>query len=191
MPMKIKLTRTLLLKAFLAQVVLFITLALAIAWWRGWLKDLGLNLQNPTFGVAAGLIVGAAMGAASIACDEVGLKNPLADEISRTLTLSDILFVNLVLIAPSEEIFFRGLLIPRIGLAPSAITFGLAHVVGYRALSEVVVATVFGLALGWLFLSSGSLLGPWLAHALANVVAMEHIHRRAGKGPKRSSARAG
>lgn len=189
--MKIKLTRTLLLKAFLAQAAFFIALALAIAWWRGWLKDLGLNLQNPTFGVAAGLIAGAAMGTASIACDEVGLKNPLADEISRTLTLSDILFVNLVLIVPSEEIFFRGLLIPRIGLVPSAIAFGLAHVVGYRALSEVVVATVFGLVLGWLFLSTGSLLGPWLAHALANVVAMEHIHRRAGKSPRRSSTRAG
>ncbi|MCS7131273.1 MAG: CPBP family intramembrane metalloprotease [Hadesarchaea archaeon] len=169
--------RALLLKAFTAQAILFTAFSLGIAWWRGWVEDLGLNFGGYR-SLLAGLAAGAMMGATSVACDRFGLKSRTTEEISLALGPGDILFVNLALIAPSEEILFRGLLVPRIGLIPSSIAFGLAHVIGYRAWGEVVVATSFGLLLGWLFLHTGSLFGPWLAHALANIISMNYIRRR-------------
>lgn len=175
--LRIKVQRTVLLKAFVVQAMLFTALSLGIAWWRGWVEDLGLSFRGHT-SLLAGLAAGTLMGAISIACDRIGLKSRTAEEISLALSPSDILLVNFMLIAPSEEILFRGLLVPRIGLIPSSIAFGLVHVIGHRAWGEVVVATLFGLLLGWIFLRTGSLLGPWVAHALSNIISMNYLHRR-------------
>jgi membrane protease YdiL (CAAX protease family) len=174
--------RAMLFKAFVVQAILLTAFSLGIAWWRGWIEDLGLSFRGHT-PLLIGLAAGAAMGATSIACDRLGLKSRITEEISLALSGGDILFVNLVLIAPSEEILFRGLLVPRMGLIPSSIAFGLLHFVGYRAWGEVVVATLFGLLLGWIFLHTGSLCGPWVAHALSNIISMNYIRRRRSRSP--------
>ncbi|MEM2908429.1 MAG: CPBP family intramembrane glutamic endopeptidase [Candidatus Hadarchaeales archaeon] len=180
--LRVKVQRTSLLKAFVAQAMLFTAFSLGVAWWRGWIEDLGLSFRGYA-SLVAGLAAGAAMGTISIACDIMGLKSRAAEEISLALSPIDILLVNFMLIAPSEEILFRGLLVPRLGLIPSSIAFGLVHVVGYRAWGEVVVATLFGLLLGWIFLRTGSLLGPWVAHALSNIISMNYLHRRKSRFP--------
>ena len=74
-----------------------------------------------------------------------------------------------VLSALGEELLFRGLIAPWLGLIPQALIFGLAHQI--RGASRWVWAgwaTAVGLALGAVFQLSGSLLGPLLAHALIN-----------------------
>ncbi len=74
-----------------------------------------------------------------------------------------------VLSAAGEELLFRGLLQPWMGLWPQALLFGLAHQMpGPSRWIWVSWALLVGLALGALFEVTGSLLGPLVAHALVN-----------------------
>lgn len=72
--------------------------------------------------------------------------------------------------AVAEELVFRGLLLPWVGLWPQAVLFGLAHaqLSGPSRWVWVAWASVVGLALGAMFMLTGSLLGPMLAHGLIN-----------------------
>lgn len=68
-----------------------------------------------------------------------------------------------------EELLFRGLLVPVIGLFLSALLFGGLHQMkGPSRWAWVGWATVVGLLFGVVFVSTGSLLGPIAAHALIN-----------------------
>jgi len=79
------------------------------------------------------------------------------------------LLVLAVFSAAGEELMFRGLLQPWIGLWPQAILFGLAHQLpGASRWVWAIWAFLVGLALGALFELSGSLLGPVVAHAVVN-----------------------
>jgi uncharacterized protein len=81
----------------------------------------------------------------------------------------------------SEEVAYRGALGklaadavgPRWGNLLQATAFGLSHVADARGAGEPVVGTVLvtgaaGWAFGWLYLRSGSLLAPMLAHLASN-----------------------
>jgi membrane protease YdiL (CAAX protease family) len=73
--------------------------------------------------------------------------------------------------AVGEELLFRGLLAPWIGLVPQAIIFGFLHQTGGRSRWVWMCwAFVMGLVLGGIFQLSGSLVGPVLSHALINAV---------------------
>ncbi len=82
-----------------------------------------------------------------------------------------------VLAGVGEEALFRGVLqtwlVQHVGIYPgwilASIAFGLAHFVN-RAYA--IVATLIGLYLGWLYLVSGNLLLPVIAHALYDFVAL-------------------
>ncbi len=81
----------------------------------------------------------------------------------------------------AEEVFFRGALLPCIGLAPSALLFGLLHFAGdRRLLGWALFATAAGLLLGGLFLWTGGLLAPILAHALINGIQLWRLARERG-----------
>jgi membrane protease YdiL (CAAX protease family) len=85
-----------------------------------------------------------------------------------TMTPFDVLLLAL-LSAFGEEMLFRGLLQPYIGVLPQALIFGAAHQMrGPSRWVWVVWATMVGLALGAMFQFTGSLLGPLAAHALVN-----------------------
>jgi uncharacterized protein len=74
-----------------------------------------------------------------------------------------------LLSAAGEELLFRGLLQPWMGLVPQALLFGLVHQMpGPSRWIWVTWAMLVGLALGALFELTGSLLGPLVAHALVN-----------------------
>jgi membrane protease YdiL (CAAX protease family) len=76
-----------------------------------------------------------------------------------------------VLSSLGEELLFRGLLMPSLGLVPQAVLFGVVHqVAGPSRWVWVGWATVVGLALGAIFQLTGSLAGPIVAHALVNGV---------------------
>ena len=75
-----------------------------------------------------------------------------------------------------EELLFRGLLLPWIGVVPAAILFGLAHQMkGPSRWVWVGWATVIGLGLGSIFALTGSLVGPLLAHAVVNGVNLVYL----------------
>jgi membrane protease YdiL (CAAX protease family) len=78
--------------------------------------------------------------------------------------------------ALGEELLFRGLLEPWVGLLPQAIVFGFLHQVGGPSRWVWMGwATVMGFTLGAMFHCTGSLVGPVLAHALINAVNLSHL----------------
>jgi membrane protease YdiL (CAAX protease family) len=78
--------------------------------------------------------------------------------------------------ALGEELLFRGLLMPAIGLLPQALVFGVVHQLpGGSRWVWVGWASVVGLALGATFQLTGSLVGPIVAHALVNGVNLAYL----------------
>lgn len=75
----------------------------------------------------------------------------------------------------SEELLFRGVMLPALGLDFSAVifssvVFGVLHLSNPNQWPYVVWATVVGLALGYSALVSGNLFVPIVAHVLTNLV---------------------
>jgi membrane protease YdiL (CAAX protease family) len=76
----------------------------------------------------------------------------------------------------SEELLFRGVMLPAFGLnwfavIVSSCIFGALHLSGLQQWPYVVWATVVGLALGYSALVTGNLLVPIVAHIITNLVA--------------------
>lgn len=87
--------------------------------------------------------------------------------------------------AASEELFFRGLLATTFGLVLSSLAFGLLHQMRGRVRWVWAGwATVMGLLFGALFLATGSLLGPLLAHAAINIANLRFIRDTDVEAPK-------
>ena len=81
-----------------------------------------------------------------------------------------------VLSSLGEELLFRGLLQPGVGLVAQALLFGAAHQMpGPSRWVWVAWATVTGLLLGAMFQLTGSLLGPICAHALVNGINLSYL----------------
>lgn len=79
------------------------------------------------------------------------------------------LFVVAAASSAGEELLFRGLLVPAIGVVASSIVFGGLHQVrGPARWGWMGWATVMGLLFGTLFAATGSLAGPFVAHAAIN-----------------------
>jgi hypothetical protein len=81
--------------------------------------------------------------------------------------------------AVAEEVFFRGLLLPFIGLIPSSLIFGSLH---YAPRSRgmwmwVPLAVLMGVFFGLLFQTLGTLLGPMVAHFVINYRNLHFINR--------------
>jgi uncharacterized protein len=71
----------------------------------------------------------------------------------------------------AEELFFRGLLVPVLGVVLPALAFGALHRLrGPSGRVWSVWAAVMGLLFGGLFVLTGSLVGPIAAHVLINVL---------------------
>ena len=83
----------------------------------------------------------------------------------------------------NEEIFFRGLLFPRIGLILSSVAFGLLHFPGKKYWIYAVWATCSAALFAYLFFLSNSLWLPITAHATNNLIGMVLLTRMA-KGKK-------
>jgi membrane protease YdiL (CAAX protease family) len=79
--------------------------------------------------------------------------------------------------AMAEELVFRGLLLPWLGVLPQALIFGVVHaqLSGPSRWVWVAWASLVGLALGAMFALTGSLLGPMLSHALINGVNLAYL----------------
>jgi hypothetical protein len=76
----------------------------------------------------------------------------------------------------SEELLFRGVMLPAIGLNAtgvifSSLCFGILHLSGLQQWPYVVWATCIGLVLGMSALVSGNLLVPIVAHIITNLLA--------------------
>ena len=75
----------------------------------------------------------------------------------------------------SEELLFRGVMLPALGLnlaavAFSSLLFGVLHLSGAGQWPYVVWATIIGFALGYCALITGNLFVPVVAHIITNLV---------------------
>jgi membrane protease YdiL (CAAX protease family) len=71
--------------------------------------------------------------------------------------------------AVGEELLFRGLLVPLVGVVASSAAFGLLHQIRGRARwGWMGWAALMGLLFGEIFAMTGSLVGPLIAHAAIN-----------------------
>lgn len=87
--------------------------------------------------------------------------------------------------AVGEELFFRGLLTPAIGVVLSSLAFGALHQLrGTAGWVWAGWATLMGLVFGSLFLATGSLVGPIVAHAAINVANLRFLRDTEVDPPK-------
>ena len=95
--------------------------------------------------------------------------------VARDLTIGQILLVA-GLSSLGEELLFRGLLVPTVGVLVAAALFGLAHQIkGPSRWVWASSATAVGALLGAIFALTGSLVGPLLAHAIINAVNLTYL----------------
>ena len=78
--------------------------------------------------------------------------------------------------AVAEELFFRAALLPLCGILLSSLLFGLLHVSPRETfLGWVLWATIMGVVFGGLYVASGTLLAPIIAHAAINFENMQYL----------------
>lgn len=77
-----------------------------------------------------------------------------------------------------EEVLFRGALLPWIGLWASTLVFALLHIgPGVRYLPWTALAFVIGLVFGAMYMWTGDLGGPIVAHFVINFLNLGYIRR--------------
>jgi membrane protease YdiL (CAAX protease family) len=77
-----------------------------------------------------------------------------------------------------EEVFFRGAMLPVLGLGWTSLVFALVHIgPRLRYLPWTLSALAAGLAFGGLYVWSGDLTGPLVAHFLVNFLNLRHLGR--------------
>ena len=87
--------------------------------------------------------------------------------------------------AVGEELLFRGLLVPVLGILASSALFGALHQVrGPARWGWIAWATVMGLLFGLLFAATGSLAGPLAAHVAINAANLRFL-RDTDPAPRR------
>lgn len=155
-------------------------------WWHG---EVPIAVADSWFGLSAPAshlysgILGLALGCLTVVVTRISVirfawarrlhseLRPLARGISST----GIVMLAL-LSAVGEELLFRGLLQPWLGLVPQAVLFGLVHQLpGKSRWVWVLWAGLVGLLLGIVFQLTGSLLGPIAAHALVNGLNLSYL----------------
>lgn len=90
------------------------------------------------------------------------------------LSVTEIIVISAVA-GIGEELLFRGVLQPELGLFPASVIFGLAHMGGGGTLAFGCWVMVMGGMLGILAIASEGLLAPIIAHAVYDAAAMSYI----------------
>lgn len=158
-------------RAAVAYAALFVV---ALSWraYRGYevfpVGEPGRSLLLGTLS-AAGTV-----GAALLCYRFVPVFRSLADELAPGL-IDGVKLRGLIATAlfsgVGEEAFFRGALQPEVGIVWASLIFGLMHLgPGWRFLPWALWASLAGFVFGWLYLATGGLLAPMVAHALHNGV---------------------
>lgn len=173
-------------RAALVMAVYLVLGAAALAWGnlRGHPDVWRLGGREPTLTMTfASLLCGLAAGALVVFLSRLALyRFDWARELHRELRhmLFPLAEVEIVVLAAAssvgEELFFRGALMPAVGLVLSSAVFALLHI-GPKARHLPWTASSFGAGLlfGAIFLWTGDLTGPVVAHFLVNFLNLRHV----------------
>jgi len=175
-----KQTHQFLLRAFLLEGLL-LGIAMLWAYWRNipLQRALEPTLFACLFGVMAGVFVLVVnywlieYGSRYVACLRT-IRQLLEQDISplfRHLDVVGIAFIAMIS-GIAEEFFFRGVLQAEIGIWLTSLLFGLGHIWSKTAVLYGIYASLIGGFFGAIYLWSGNLWVPMLAHIVNNFVAI-------------------
>jgi uncharacterized protein len=133
------------------------------------------NEKDFLMGLGFGFIITALSGIAYRFCPPYRKSADYYLElVLKPLAIPDLIWLGL-LPGLSEELLFRGVMLPALGLdyvavIVSSLCFGVLHLSGSQQWPYVMWATIVGLILGCSALLSGNLLVPIVAHILTNLI---------------------
>ncbi len=145
-----------------------------------WLDDvriLEMRVSSPAIALGIGIGIGIT-GASGLVYRLWPAYRRSADMylklVLKPLVLPDLIWLG-ILPGLSEELLFRGVMIPALGfnaiaVVVSSLCFGILHFSGSEQWPYVVWATLIGGILGFSALSTGNLLVPIAAHITTNLV---------------------
>jgi len=104
--------------------------------------------------------------------------------VLKPLILPDLIWLGL-LPGMSEELLFRGVMLPAIGLnavgvVATSLLFGILHLSGSQQWPYVIWASVVGLMLGFSAVTTDNLLVPIVAHVITNLLS-SYLWKRGNK----------
>lgn len=151
------------------------------------------DLLRPDQGLAAALAMGLAAGLAIAIASRayfLAFSRAVIDELFVPV-LGGATWLHVVALSllpgVAEEALFRGALQPILGVIPTSLAFGLLHSGFSRQLLPYGAwATLAGALLGGLYLASGTLWGPIVAHAFINTTGVLWLRRRALTRPAKA-----
>jgi uncharacterized protein len=126
-----------------------------------------------------GVGIGIAITLASTVVYQLWPRYRASADLYLQLILSPLLWPDLIwlglLPGLSEELLFRGVMLPAfglniVGLIASSLCFGVLHMSGRSQWPYVVWATAVGLLLGYSAMVTGNLLVPVVAHIVTNLI---------------------
>jgi uncharacterized protein len=139
------------------------------------LRPLVLTAMNLGFGIALGLGL---TGLSAIVYAVWGIYRQSADfylsMVLKPLSIADMVWLG-VLPGLSEELLFRGVMLPAIGLDPigillSSLCFGVLHMTNAQQWPYAVWATAIGMLLAFTMVETGNLFVPIVAHITTNFI---------------------
>src|SRR5262245_22602913 len=74
-----------------------------------------------------------------------------------------------------EELLFRGVLQPLVGLTAASVLFGAIHIGGRGFVGYGIWAACIGLVMGWLAMITGGLTAPIVAHGMYDALALAYV----------------
>lgn len=162
-------------------------IASLIMWFQGKLHLIGfgvgpgLLLQSCILGCGAGLLL---VAGSRVATSRFQWAKTLGHEFGRVLgpmTCRQIVLLGLAS-GIGEELLFRGVIQPWLGLWPATIIFGLLHV-GSNAkfVPWTILALLAGLLFGLLLIFTHTVAAPMCAHIIVNVLNLRAIAKQRTK----------
>jgi membrane protease YdiL (CAAX protease family) len=154
---------------------------LSVALYFLWKKDLAATLKgigfpggikNTLIYTVGGLLsIFALVFMLSIIAIQFGF-NDQANVAQKIIELPLYILVLAVIFAPlTEELLFRALLVPRIGIVPSALVFGVMHF-AYGSVVEIIGVVIVGVILALVYRYSKSITPCILIHLLYNLMSI-------------------
>ena len=155
--------------------------------WRAWSSRLLLRSDAPFRDVGLGLAAAVGMilvlAGVNLVFELLGSgppENPQVDKIGQLITWPVIVLIALTA-GIGEEIFFRGLLQPRVGIVATSVLFGVVHA-GYGVWIQVVAPFAMAFVFSFLTVRFRSLLPAITAHVAFDFVALSLAKLAADNG---------
>ncbi|NJL90716.1 MAG: CPBP family intramembrane metalloprotease [Coleofasciculaceae cyanobacterium SM2_1_6] len=167
--------RQILIAMAVTAVVLLIIAKLWMRFYQIPMLPVSLAIDNLLLGAALGVGISISSGIVYRFWTKYRQSADLYLElVLKPLTFLDLIWLGL-LPGMSEELLFRGVMLPAfglniLGLSISSVCFGVLHLSGKHQWPYVVWATIIGFVLGFSALATGNLLVPIVAHIITNLI---------------------